>query len=71
MSLRFRKKVLLAKIETTYGTDATPTGAANAMLASNISIQPMEGSDAERGHDQPFLGNDGTIPYDLHSRMTF
>lgn len=71
MALRFRKKVLLAKIETTYGVDATPTGAANAMLASDISIQPMEGSDADRGHDKPFLGNDGTIPYDLHSKISF
>lgn len=71
MALRFKKKVLLCKLETTYGVDASPTGAANAMLAKDINIQPMEGSDAERGHDQPFLGNDGSIPYDLHSKVSF
>lgn len=71
MPMYFRKKVLLAKIETTYGTDPTPTGAANAILASEIRIQPMQGADADRGHDTPYLGANATIPYDLHAVMTF
>ncbi|AWI83067.1 hypothetical protein CEW88_04950 [Alloyangia pacifica] len=71
MALYFRKKVLLAAIEASYGLDEVPTGAANAMLASEISINPMEGSDLERGHDTPFLGASGTIPTDLHATMTF
>lgn len=71
MTLYFRKKVLLAKIEATYGTDANPTGAANAILASEISIQPMEGSDLDRGHDTPYLGANATIPVDVHSVATF
>ncbi len=33
-----RKTAILAKIETTYGTDAAPTGAANALLISNQSV---------------------------------
>ena len=33
-----RNTVLLAKTEGTYGTDPVPTGAANAILASNVSI---------------------------------
>lgn len=33
-----RNTVILAKLESTYGTDPTPTGAANAMLVSNPSI---------------------------------
>src|SRR5574341_592974 len=31
--------LILAKIETTYGTDAVPTPAANALLARNVSIR--------------------------------
>lgn len=71
MPLYFRKKVLLAKIETTYGTDPTPTGSANAILASEISVQPMMGADADRGHDTPYLGANATIPYDLHASVSF
>ncbi len=38
-----RKRLLLAKIEgsTTYGTDPTPVGT-DAMLVSNLSIQPLQ-----------------------------
>lgn len=71
MAMYYRKKVLLAKIETTYGTDPTPTGTANAILASEISIQPMMGADADRGHDTPYLGANATIPYDLHATISF
>lgn len=67
----FRKKALLAKIETTYGTDATPTGAANAVLANDISIEPMQGADQDRGHDTVYLGANATIPYDLHQVLSF
>lgn len=71
MPMYFRKKILLAKIEATYGTDPTPTGGANAILASEISIQPMQGADADRGHDTPYLGANATIPFDLHQVISF
>ena len=32
MAKYFRKKILLAKTESVYGTDPTPSGAANAIL---------------------------------------
>lgn len=38
MTRLVRKTAILAKIETTYGTDAVPTGIANAILISNQSI---------------------------------
>lgn len=41
MPLFWRKKVLTFKLETTYGTDATPTGAANAVLAIDMAVMPM------------------------------
>ena len=71
MALHFRQKVLLAKLEATYGTDPAPTGAANAILASNVSIQAMEGQDVARAHDTPFLGNNGQLPADLHMVVRF
>jgi len=39
MARYIRNTVLLAKTEVTYGTDPTPTGAANAMLVSNVSVE--------------------------------
>lgn len=57
MALKFRKKVILAKIETTYGTDSSPTGADNAMLVGDVSITPFDSDTIERGTVQPFLGS--------------
>ena len=43
MATRYiRQTVILAKIETVSGTDAVPTGAANALLISNMNITPLE-----------------------------
>jgi len=36
-----RKRLLLAKIESTYGTDPTPAGT-DAVLVSNLAIQPLQ-----------------------------
>lgn len=47
---------IIAKIGTTYGTDAVPTGAANAMLASDISFGPFEATMVERNNMRAFLG---------------
>lgn len=41
MSRYTRNSTILAKIETVYGTDSTPTGAANAILVSDLSITPI------------------------------
>jgi hypothetical protein len=34
----WKTKILLAKSEVTYGTDPTPTGASNAILASDVTF---------------------------------
>lgn len=64
------EKVLLAKIETTYGTDSAPV-AANAILAKNVRLMPMEGNDLDRELEMPWDGNSGTIPIDLHTKISF
>lgn len=56
MALFFLKKTLLAKIETTYGTDSLPTGTANAIYAKNVTITPMEANVLEREHVRGYFG---------------
>lgn len=36
-----RKTVILAKVEGTYGQDATPTPSANAILVKNVDVKPV------------------------------
>ncbi|MFZ4537818.1 phage tail tube protein [Propionivibrio sp.] len=57
MATRYiRNTAILAKIETTYGTDATPTEAANALLVSNVSINPLNAQNVSRDLIRPFMG---------------
>ena len=72
MTVRYwNKKVLLAKIESAYGTDPTLTGAANAILATNISLRPMDGEDVKRDLEKPYLGNSAAFPTGLRAVITF
>ena len=71
MTLQFDvDKILLVKLETTFGTDPTPVGG-NGFWAKDLKIMPMEGTDIDRGLDLPYFGSSGTIPVDLHSKITF
>lgn len=56
MALFWQKKTLLAKTETTYGTDSVPTGLANAIYAKNVSITPLEANVIEREHIRAYFG---------------
>lgn len=71
MAINWKSKVFLAKIEAAYGADPTPTGAANAILATDIRLQPMEGQDVSRNLELPWLGAQSTIPEDLHAKLSF
>lgn len=57
MPLLSRRRTILAKTETTYGTDSVPTGAANAILVRNIDITPLNATIVGRDLVRPFLGN--------------
>ena len=70
MSRLWRRKVLLAKLETTYGTDAAPTGT-DAILATDVRLSPMQGQDLDRNLDTPHGGPTGTIPVGLHRTISF
>ena len=56
MPLLSRKKLLMAELETTYGTDPTPTASANAIEVRNIEITPLEVETVSRELVRPFLG---------------
>lgn len=71
MSINWRDKILLVKTEASYGVDAVPTGAANAVLAMDVSLTPMKGSDVSRDLELPYFGAQGTIPTELHAKISF
>jgi len=57
MATRYiRNTAILAKIESTYGTDSTPTEAANALLVSNVSINPLSAANVDRDLVRPYMG---------------
>lgn len=68
---RTRKQAVLFKVETVYGSDAGPTGGANAMLVTNLQIVPMEGGTVSRDLVRPYLGNDQQIPVNTHVSVSF
>jgi hypothetical protein len=67
----FRKRSILAKIETTYGTDPTPTGAANAIQAFNVALTPLELEYEDRDVARAYLGHQDQIVVTGRARLTF
>ncbi len=61
MPMLMRKLAIVAKTETTYGTDAVPTGAANAMLVRNARINPLTVESESRDLARPYLGASDTV----------
>ncbi len=71
MALKSKKVVLLSKIETVYGTDALPTGAANAILCVNPKLTPLTLQANARNIIQPYFGTFGKIIAGKHVQLTF
>ena len=51
-----RNTAILLKQEVTYALDPVPTGAANALLVSNLSINPFNAQNVDRDIIRPYLG---------------
>jgi hypothetical protein len=68
--MKFSEKLLLAKIEATYGIDASP-GAVNAILAKDVELTPLEAEALERGLVKPYLGADESIISGEHVLISF
>jgi hypothetical protein len=71
MALLARKMVILGIIETTYGTDASPTGSANAILVRNPDLTPLNAQTTERGTVRPTLGRELQVHYGEHVQLQF
>ncbi|MCC7487623.1 MAG: hypothetical protein IT529_21825 [Burkholderiales bacterium] len=67
----FRKRSLLAKIETTYGSDASPTGAANAIQARNVQFTPKDLEYEDRDVVRAYLGHQDQIVVTGRARIAF
>ena len=51
-----RNTLITAKLETVPGTDALPTGAANAILVSDQTITPLDAQNIDRGIVRGYFG---------------
>ena len=71
MPLLSRKRLILAKTETTYGTDSSPTGAANAILVRNLEITPLQADTVTRDLIRPYLGNSDQLLAQTRVEVTF
>ena len=63
MPLLTRKTWLLAKIESSEGSDPTTVGGSNAIQVTNVDITPIEADAVQAPALQGFLGNStrGTV----------
>ena len=71
MALKFRKKVILGKIESVYGTDPTPAGSTDAILCRNVEITPLQGETETRDLVRSNIGAQQVIHVGTHVGITF
>jgi hypothetical protein len=71
MGRLIRNTAILAALETTYGLDAAPSGVANAMLVSKLSINPLKIETKDRDIIRQYLGNSEQLPGVRYVEMGF
>ncbi len=69
--IKWDDKLVLLKKETTYGTDATATPAANALMTSEFQIEPLAGERQQRNLDRPGQGASPDLYLNKHHRGSF
>jgi hypothetical protein len=70
MPLYTRKRLILAEIEATYGTDPVPTGA-EAILVRNLEITPLQAETVSRNLVRPYLGQSEQLLAQTRVEVTF
>ena len=70
MALKARKAIIVAEIESTKGTDATPDGA-DAYLISNVVLTPLAGPTVSRDNLRSYIGANQHIHVGTHVQLTF
>lgn len=71
MARKWNKLALLAKRESSYGTDPTPTGSENAMLAIDVRYAMLEATEESRNLALPYMGHQGVMLTGVHARLEF
>ncbi|MET3132861.1 hypothetical protein AAKU55_003142 [Oxalobacteraceae bacterium GrIS 1.11] len=71
MSFLTRKRAILSKIETTYGVDSVPTGGADAILMSNLTVSPMETTLVQRQNIKSYMGNNPSVLAAIYAKVSF
>jgi hypothetical protein len=66
-----RNTAILLKTETTSGVDAIPTGAANALLVSNVSVMPINSNNVDRAIIRPYLGGSEQLVGTRYAEVSF
>lgn len=69
MAIFWKSRVILAKMESSYGVDSTPA-AANAMLLTDVTLSPMEGEDVSRNLERHYQGGQEELPVGLNVVLT-
>ncbi len=70
MPKKTRLRALLAKDESTYGSDPTATGSANAILCTELSIEPIQSDEVSRDLIRSYLGNYDTLLANTRAQVT-
>lgn len=63
--------LIIAKKETTYGTDSVPAPGANSMLTSAFQLNPLDRQEVSRDLDRPGMGGDPSILSGIHYANNF
>jgi hypothetical protein len=71
MSRYARNSVVLLKKETTAGTDAVPTGAANAVLVSNLKANPLNAQNVSRDLVRDYFGGSEQLVGSAYKTIDF
>ncbi len=66
----WKTKILLARLETTYGNDPAPA-AVGGMLARDVALVPMDGGEEVRDLETGFMGNQGSLPSGLMMKLSY
>ena len=66
-----RKRSILAKAESSYASDPTPTGSANYVQVIDLNIEPVVSDEVSRDLIRPYMGNYEVIPANTRVNVTF
>lgn len=70
MPLLSKKRLIICKVETTYGTDSAPTGT-DALLVRNLDVTPLNAETVDRDLIRSYYGNNEQLLSRTSSSISF